>query len=873
MKFKVLNLILSVCIICIVFICSGSGLCVEYPDTLTDDEVKWLESMSDKPIHYLVPPKFAPVSFIEDGAVQGIVKEYLGIIEEFLGVRFELVDVPWKQGLELARQGEMDLFPCIARSSEREEYLEFLSGSYLSFPLVIVTRKDVEGVREIDDLANRRVAVDKRLVAYSKLSNEHSYLNIEYVFVEGNVNAMRAVYLNEADVALTSSAVAGYTIVQNGWNNLQIAGETGWPEVELTMGVRKDWPQLVSILEKTIAVIPESTRTSVNNKWIPVHFEHSFDSVYVLKRILPFLAGILAVTLGVSFFLFIVMKKNRQLREADEKIQSAYKELEHAWKIARDAYRAKSEFLDNSGQAFLSFGEDFLVDLEYSRECEVVFGQPVGGKDIRELLFSDKETCAKETFQRAITLLLNETLDLKQDIYLSLLKKSYTVKGHFINADYKLISDNKIMLILTDVTRERLLEQDVKNERCRLKFVITAVRENKDFFDIIDDFNQFKFKTLPELASPFKEITPDKEKPSDLNSSKREILSQIYRSVHTFKGVFAQQEFITFPGWLHGMESRIAEILSVETLNPGLIEQFVTDFGAENALEKDLDIIKDVLGESFMERKGSVLISPELALGIERISRKLLEGFVYSDSHGRTAKNSGKSIQGIYEEESGKKEQLMVMLKEIRSLSLEFADMLKQATEIRYVDIKSLLEFHVDGAMRLSRRLGKQIAPFEVEGDEIKIDPDVFAHFIRSLVNIFRNCVDHGIETPEERVELGKPELAKLSCSVRKLNGADNSFELSISDDGRGIDIDAVKKKAFENGFISSQSQIEDASDDEILNLVFESGFTTCSNVTAMSGRGMGLSAVREELEKIDGKVEIKSRNGEGTEFLFHIPL
>lgn len=822
--------ILSIFAICILLFFSESGFCAQYPETLNSREIAWLKKFSNTPIKYVIPPKFVPVSFVENGSAGGIVKEYITLLEEHLGLKFQLLDVSWKKGMELARKGEVDLFPCLSQTPEREEFLTFIENFYIEFPMVIVTEKNAKPVRKVEDLDNRLVALDKNLVAYSKLKNDYSNLNIDFLFVQTNPNALKAVHLGQADAALSSSAVAGYMIAKNGWNTLKIAGETGWPGVQLKMGVKKDWPMFASILDKTIASIPDSTRMEISNKWIPIHFEHSFDSTYVIKRILPFFALISSVTLMISLFLAVVMKKNRQLRDAEKKIQKAYIEIHLAREKAEEASRAKSEFLDNSGQGFLSFGDDLIVDPEYSRECETLFEQTVAGKNICDLLFIDEDPSLREVFQRAAVLVLNETLDLKQDLYLSLLKPRYKIGKRHIKAEYRLIANHKIMLVLTDITPEIQLRQDVLREQNRLKFIISAVQDTRDFCTIIEDLKLFKEKTIPALLHRHRHDF-------------RELISEIYRHVHTFKGLFAQQEFLNFPAWLHSMESRISKMSFSKSLSMKKIEKVLSDFQNEKVLEQDLGIIREVLGDQFMEPSGTLSISNELAFKIESMARKLMEAGAAAD-------------------------QLM----EPEFSADELRKILVQATHIRHVNLKTLLNSHVEGTVRLSRSLGKQINQFQAEGDDIQVDPDQFIFFTRSLVNVFRNALDHGIESPEDRLKGKKPECAKIRCSVKRKHEESDSVEISIADDGRGIDLHNIEGRAVQKGLMTLE-QLKRTSDSDLMELIFTSEFSTCQVVNAISGRGVGLYAVKAELEKLNGRVEVKTEVGKGTIFKFNIPL
>ncbi len=845
----------------------------DYPKTLNDRETAWLQSMSETPIRYVIPPKFVPVSFINDGAANGIVKSYIGILEDRLGLTFQLLDVSFKEGLDLARKGQVDLFPCLSQNSEREAFLTFIQAPYIAFQLVIVARKGGDPIRSIQDLDGKRVAVDKNLVAYSKLKNEHSDLNIEFVFVKTNPNALKAVHLSQADAALSSSAVAGYLIAENGWNNLKIAANTGWPEVRMKMGVKKEWPLLVSILDKTLAEIPDAKRMEISNQWIPVNIEHGFDSAYVLKRILPVIGGLTAIALVIALFLMLMIKKNRQLREAEQQIKAAYVEVEAAMTAAEEASNAKSQFLDNSGQGFLSFGESLLVDAEYSRECELIFEKPIAGTRICDLLFSneDHDAAAKALFEKTVRLALNEPLDLKQELYLSLLKPCYVIGNNdhnepsdttepekiqpadnsfqikHIKAEYHWIPGPKIMLILTDLTREKQLEQDVENERQRLKFVVSTLRDAQDTFAIIEDYNTFKLRTLPEILEKFSKNRDDE----GINS--QAILSDIYRSVHTFKGLFAQQGFISLPEWLHVMENRLSEMLLHDPPSTEGLEALIVAFQDETRLEKDLAVIRDVLGEDFIARNELLMIPRDAAIKMEEMARKLLNGGEPLTLPG-AAPPWDTTLTGDAMEDDTVLRQLLV-----------------KVSQIRYVTLKSLLQPHVEGVLRYARQVGKRIAPFQVEGDVV-VDPERFSAFTKSLVHVFRNALDHGVESPDERRKAGKPESAVIQCSVRNVDGPMETLEVSITDDGRGIDFYAIEGRAVQRNLMSLH-EVKQASDEALVNLIFSSGFSTAGSVGALSGRGVGLNAVKHEVERLNGQIEVKTDTNKGTQFIFTIPL
>ena len=149
------------------------------------------------------------------------------------------------------------------------------------------------------------------------------------------------------------------------------------------------------------------------------------------------------------------------------------------------------------------------------------------------------------------------------------------------------------------------------------------------------------------------------------------------------------------------------------------------------------------------------------------------------------------------------------------------------------------------------------------------IDPDRFGPFLRSLVHVFRNAVVHGIEAPERRIAAGKPGAGRISCSIE---ADDRTIRLAIADDGAGVDVAALRARSIEAGFLSRQEERR-SSDDDILEMVFRDAVSTEMAAGDLSGRGVGLSAVRAEVLALGGTVRLTSRAGEGSRFDFVLPV
>ncbi len=172
-------------------------------------------------------------------------------------------------------------------------------------------------------------------------------------------------------------------------------------------------------------------------------------------------------------------------------------------------------------------------------------------------------------------------------------------------------------------------------------------------------------------------------------------------------------------------------------------------------------------------------------------------------------------------------------------------------------------------ARDLSRQQSKEVEVV-VDGKEIEIDKRILEEMKDPFIHIMRNCVDHGIETPSEREKRGKPRVGKIAVSISRRDG--KKIEVSVSDDGRGIDSGKVRATAVKTGILSS-GEAASLTDGETIPLVFSSGVSTSPIITEISGRGLGLAIVREKVEMLGGSVSIESTSGEGSLLRIVLPV
>ncbi|MCG8669028.1 MAG: chemotaxis protein CheA [Pseudomonadales bacterium] len=166
----------------------------------------------------------------------------------------------------------------------------------------------------------------------------------------------------------------------------------------------------------------------------------------------------------------------------------------------------------------------------------------------------------------------------------------------------------------------------------------------------------------------------------------------------------------------------------------------------------------------------------------------------------------------------------------------------------------------------LSRQLGKQV-DLKLMGEQTELDKTVMEKIGDPMVHLVRNSLDHGLETPEERIDAGKPETGIVTLNAYHQGG---NIVIEIIDDGRGLDRDKIRVKAIENGLITESDHL---SDDQVYDLIFQPGFSTADAVTDVSGRGVGMDVVRRNIQELNGSVEVHSEPGLGSTFTIRLPL
>ena len=201
-------------------------------------------------------------------------------------------------------------------------------------------------------------------------------------------------------------------------------------------------------------------------------------------------------------------------------------------------------------------------------------------------------------------------------------------------------------------------------------------------------------------------------------------------------------------------------------------------------------------------------------------------------------------------------------------LSLLTDDLQDAVRRVRMLPIATLFDLFPRMVRDLARERGKEVT-LQVEGADTEVDRQVLELMKDPLTHLLRNALDHGIEPPDQREAVGKPRRGTIHLRAAQQGG---TIVLEVADDGAGINLEAVRQAAVKQGLLKAQ-EASGLSDREAMELIFRSGLSTLGQVTDLSGRGVGMDVVRENLERLHGLIEVETAPGQGTTFTLTLPL
>jgi two-component system chemotaxis sensor kinase CheA len=379
-------------------------------------------------------------------------------------------------------------------------------------------------------------------------------------------------------------------------------------------------------------------------------------------------------------------------------------------------------------------------------------------------------------------------------------------------------------------------------------------------------------------------------------------LSEILRLLHTLKGSSRMMEYSQIEKVINRLETVFKNIQSNQTEIPNKIIQLL--MGVNDILHKVIDSIEDG-GDGSFEQYEEVIKNIDLAIEDEEFSADFSAKSNSDDEASADEKGQEENSEFFHDSQTIKvqvsqidsilqlldklimrqiklKNEIDILNKKsgmtefqafqelsenISVLESQSVDIQKNIISLRMLPFDMILRPIKRSIVAEALKTGKNI-DFDIPQSEITIDKFILEKLPAILIHLVRNAIDHGIEAPEERKKLGKPEKGTISVSVNQVS---NRIFVTVKDDGHGIDYERIREKALQL-FPEREADIRSADETDLLQFIFTSGFSTKNEQSELSGRGIGLDVVRTEMDKLKGKISVYSELNKGTTFELSLP-
>jgi two-component system chemotaxis sensor kinase CheA len=377
-----------------------------------------------------------------------------------------------------------------------------------------------------------------------------------------------------------------------------------------------------------------------------------------------------------------------------------------------------------------------------------------------------------------------------------------------------------------------------------------------------------------------------------------EDMNSLFRDVHTLKGSGAGVGLIFFPKYVHEVEAfmdklrkkelifeinMIDPLLSAIDIMKTLLEEEkggdINDSSFENITVDTMNIFLEYLGKPLIiptkkdqiideakaeepKKKKDTSIQSSIRVNPSKID-DLMNGM-----GNLVIINSMLTDLVLSQQSSAEEVDPSVYVEKLEMLEREIRNLQEGIMQIRMVPMETIYNKFPKLIRDISKKLGKQIN-FNHHGDSVEIDKATIEGLTDPLMHIIRNSLDHGIELPQKRKSSGKAEAGTVTIKAEASNG---QIIIGIIDDGAGINHEVVSKKAVENGVITEEER-EKMTTNEKAMLIFAAGLSTAQEVTDISGRGVGMDVVKNNIERLGGKISIQTEIGKGTEITITLPL
>ena len=379
-----------------------------------------------------------------------------------------------------------------------------------------------------------------------------------------------------------------------------------------------------------------------------------------------------------------------------------------------------------------------------------------------------------------------------------------------------------------------------------------------------------------------------------------DLLNNIFRGVHTLKGTSSFLGFNQMTELTHTSEDLLNKLRKGDFIADGkIIDVLIEARNAASVLLQRIEKrdLQPIEMNGILDKLRSAILQGSVAVHVEDVAHGINGQAAYAP--GAFEVQQQHTADTTIRVDIGRLDDLMNLVGELvlarNRLSQAAQSLLEKYEQIEMskhiADVSSQIDFVTTelqmavmktrmvpiekvfnglplAARELMRTTGKDV-DLQIYGKETELDKSIIEELNDPLVHMVRNAIDHGIETPEERAKQGKPPQGIVVVNAER-DG--NYILITMEDDGRGMDAEQIKQKAIEKGLIS-QSQAQEMSTSDMLNLIFIPGFSTKHEITNVSGRGVGMDVVKTNIAKLKGIVEIASEVGKGTIITLKVPL
>ena len=474
-----------------------------------------------------------------------------------------------------------------------------------------------------------------------------------------------------------------------------------------------------------------------------------------------------------------------------------------------EANRLQKTILDSLSQGILVFDKNGICLPIFSKVClKMLNGEPTGRSITDVLGFKDDSEI--DGFTQWREAVFDQLLDFEDMVPLAP-NRLKNEKGLDIHFDYYPMSGAQgelhgIVVVATDRTREMEAIQKAERERI-LVSKVTQVARNREAFRL--------------FVAEARRLLGGLNEPASLD------LEEIQRRLHTLKGGAASFSLMTIADGCHELENEVKALGSHRKgLDARLQEQ--SAFLLEQ-LRVAIGELAELLGPSVGETENQPI---EIAIDQLKVwSTELLQ------------------------------------TKDWLSVRTVGERLWQEATE---KPVGPALLHHAGSLKALASTMGKRLESFDLVGGDTKMPLERYQGLLSSLVHAFRNCVYHGLETPDERVKSGKAEGGRVFAHFLKESTSKGlQLRIEIGDDGRGVDPERIRAKLNEK----SLSELASGNDDEVIQTILRDDFSTASEVSLVAGRGVGLSAIASEVRDLQGSIRVKSTPGNGMTLSIEVPV